>query len=56
MSEADASRYARSILVMFAELIRVKNTGERLHSGDTGKFGVAKLHAAEVRPPSFLSR
>jgi hypothetical protein len=56
MSEADAVRYARSILVMFAELIRVKNTGERLHSGDTGKFGVVKLHSAAPRPPTLLSR
>jgi hypothetical protein len=41
---------------MFAELIRVKNTGERLHSGDTGKFGVVKLHSAAPRPPTLLSR
>ncbi|TFG81214.1 MAG: hypothetical protein E4H19_14960, partial [Chromatiales bacterium] len=53
MSEADAARYARSILVMFAELIRVKNTGERLRSGETGKFGVVKLHPTEERPPNF---
>ncbi|MDH4021656.1 MAG: hypothetical protein OEV14_00880 [Gammaproteobacteria bacterium] len=56
MSEADAARYARSILVMFAELIRVKSTGERLHSGDTGKFGVVELHSAAPRPPTLLSR
>jgi len=56
MSEADAVRLARSILVMFAELIRVKNTGERLHSGESGKFAVVKLHQPELRPPSFLSR
>jgi hypothetical protein len=56
MSEADASRYARSILVMFAELIRVSNTGERLRSGESGKFTVVKLHQDEVRPPTFLSR
>jgi len=56
MSGADAARHARSILVMFAELIRVKNTGERLHSGDTGKYGVVSLHSAEPRPPTILSR
>jgi hypothetical protein len=56
MSEADAARFARSILVMFAELIRVKNTGERLRSGESGKFGVVSLHQPGLRPPSFLSR
>jgi hypothetical protein len=62
MSQADAARYVRSILAMFAELVRVKSTGERLATGEPGSK-VASTTRITARPldrntplPSFLSR
>jgi hypothetical protein len=58
MSQSDALRYTRSIVAMFAELVRVKETGERLGAVDikavTGSGSTAKPRSP--RPPTFLSR
>lgn len=60
MSQADAIRYTRSIVAMFAELVRVKETGERLGAVDikavTGSGSSAATKPKSPRPPTFLSR
>ncbi len=57
MSPAEAGRFTRSILAMFAELVRVKNTGERLNTGDGAKApAYGNRPQAAARVPSFLAR
>jgi hypothetical protein len=62
MSQADAGRYTRSILAMFAELVRVKATGERLATGEPGGRAASPTRITprslgpDVRLPSFLAR
>ena len=62
MSQADAGRYTRSILAMFAELVRVKATGERLATGEPGAKASAPARitsrslGGNVQLPAFLSR
>lgn len=62
MSQADAGRYTRSILAMFAELVRVKATGERLATGEPGAKPSTPTRITprslgpDVRLPSFLAR
>jgi len=56
MSPAEAGRFTRSILAMFAELVRVKATGERLNSGDGVKAPVYNRLESGIRVPSFLAR
>lgn len=56
MSLAEAGRFSRSILAMFAELVRVKATGERLNSGEGAKPPAFNRLDAGVRVPSFLAR
>jgi hypothetical protein len=56
MSQSDAGRFSRSILAMFADLVRVKGTGERLNSGDGVKAPAYNRLDAGMRVPSFLAR
>jgi len=56
MSQAEAGRLSRSILAIFAELVRVKSTGERLESGGVTKAPVFNRVDANLRVPSFLAR
>jgi len=56
MSLAEAGRLTRSILAMFAELVRVKSTGERLNSGDAARAPAFSRLDAGVQVPSFLAR
>jgi hypothetical protein len=56
MSPADAGRYTLSILVMFAELVRVRNTNERLNSSDSPPTGAFARTGNNIRVPSFLAR
>jgi hypothetical protein len=56
MSQAEAARFTRSILVMFAEQIRVRSTGERLDAGEGIKSGGFNRLATGIRVPSFLAR
>ena len=56
MSPADAGRYTLSILMMFAELVRVKNSGERLNSSDGPKTGAFARSSNDIRVPTFLAR
>lgn len=56
MSPADAGRYTLSILVMFAELVRVRNTNERLNSSDATPTGAFARTGNNIRVPSFLAR
>jgi len=56
MSPAEAARLSRSILAVFAELVRAKSTGERLESGVITKAPVFSRVDANLRVPSFLAR
>ena len=57
MAPTEARRYTLSILVMFAELVRVRHTGERLNSGDgTRTPGFPRAAEKNIRVPSFLAR
>ena len=56
MSQAEAGRLSRSILAIFAELVRVKSTGERLNNGVVAKAAVSNRLDANLRLPSFLAR
>jgi hypothetical protein len=62
MSQADAGRYVRSVLAMFAELVRVKATGERLATGEPGSKQPGTLRITprnlepDVKLPAFLAR
>ena len=55
MSQADAARFTRSILLMFADLVRVKTTGERLNAADAVRYSVFKRPDPGVRPPTVLA-
>jgi hypothetical protein len=61
MSPADASRYANGILAMFAELVRVKATGERLETRQGVRYSGGRRFMratlpARVQLPAFLAR
>ena len=56
MAPADAARYTLSIIMMFAELVRVKNSGERLNSSDAHKTGGFARTGSNIRVPTFLAR
>jgi len=56
MSLAEAGRFTRSILAMFAELVRVKATGERLNSGEGARAPAFNRLDTSIRVPSFLAR
>jgi len=56
MSQAEAARLTRSILAVFAELVRAKSTGERLESGGVTKAPAFNRVDANLRVPSFLAR
>ncbi len=56
MSPAEAGRLSRSILAVFAELVRVKSTGERLDNGGVTKAPAFNRVDANLRVPSFLAR
>ena len=56
MSQAEAGRLSRSILAIFAELVRVKTTGERLESGGVNRTPAFNRVDVSVRVPSFLAR
>ena len=56
MSQAEAARLTRTILAMFAELVRVKATGERLNSGEGTKAPAYTRLDTSVRVPGFLAR
>ena len=57
MSPTDAGRYTRSIVAMFAELVRVKDSGERLGAVDIKSVtGAPAKPRSGPRPPTFLSR
>jgi hypothetical protein len=56
MSQTEAGRFARSILGMFAEQLRVKTTGERVNTGDGPRTPVFHHADAGVRVPAFLAR
>ncbi len=55
MSQDDASRLTRSILAMFADLVRVKNTNERLNTGEGVRYPVFNRAITGVRVPTFLA-
>jgi hypothetical protein len=55
MSQAEASRLVRSIIAAFAELVRVKGSGERLNGGEAPKPAFSRLDSG-VRVPDFLAR
>jgi len=55
MSQADAARFTRSILLMFADLVRVKTTGERLNAGVGVRYSMFKRAEDSVRPPTVLA-
>lgn len=56
MSPGDATRFTRSIVTMFGELVRVHSTGERLNAG-TGTRQPAVSRVPEgFRVPAFLAR
>lgn len=52
MAPADVTRFTRAILLMFAELVRVRATGERLTTGEPA--AVAHRPAGQVPVPGFL--
>jgi hypothetical protein len=56
MSQAEAARHTRAILALFADLVRVKSTGERLNSGAVAKAPAFNRLDANLRVPSFLAR
>jgi len=56
MSPAEAGRFSRSILALFAELVRVKSTGERLNSGAVANAPTFNRVETSARVPSFLAR
>ena len=58
MSQAETTRFSRSILAMFAELVRVKTTGERLNSGYGTKVPAPGFNNIDpsIRVPNFLAR
>lgn len=56
MSQAEAGRFSRSILAIFAELVRVRSTGERLNNGTGAKAPAFNRLDTSVRVPTFLAR
>jgi hypothetical protein len=61
MSPADASRCASGILAMFAELVRVKATGERLETRQGVRYAGGRRFTratlpTQVQLPAFLAR
>jgi hypothetical protein len=61
MSPADASRCATAILEMFAELVRVKATGERLETRRGVRYAGGRRFTRATLPmdvqlPAFLAR
>ncbi len=56
MSQAEAGRLSRSVLAIFAELVRAKSTGERLEGGGVTKTPAFKRVDDNFRVPSFLAR
>lgn len=55
MSPVEAGHLSRSIPAMFADLVRVKATGERLNTGDGVKAPALKRVEPGVRVPHFLA-
>lgn len=56
MSPTDASRYTRSIVMMFSELVRVHQSGERLLSSPSNRRAPpVKLAEKKVQVPRFLA-
>ena len=55
MSQTDAMRFTGSIVAMFAELVRVKTTGERLNAGESPQPSGFSRPASEHRVPTFLA-
>jgi hypothetical protein len=56
MSQAEAGRFSRSILAIFAELVRVKSTGERLESGGVARTPAFNRVDTSTRVPGLLAR
>jgi hypothetical protein len=56
MSQAEAGRFSRSILAIFAELVRVKSTGERLESGGVARTPAFNRVDTNTRVPGLLAR
>ena len=56
MSRAEAGRFSRSILAIFAELVRVKSTGERLESGGVARTPAFNRVDTSTRLPGLLAR
>ncbi|MBN8279166.1 MAG: hypothetical protein J0M16_00975 [Gammaproteobacteria bacterium] len=56
MSPAEAARLVRSVIAMFAELVRVKGTGERLGAGDGPLAAFGRSPESGIRVPEFLAR
>ncbi len=56
MSQAEAARHTRAILAMFAELVRVKATGERLGGAESLRPATFSRVTAGPQVPTFLSR
>lgn len=56
MSPADAARFTRSVVTMFAELVRVRNTGERLNAGNGPRPAPVTRVPEGFRVPAFLAR
>jgi len=56
MSQDEAARLTRSILAMFADLVRAKSTGERLNSGTSLRMPAFDRTETGLRVPSFLAR
>ncbi len=58
MSPADAARLTRSIIAMFGDQVRVRETGERLGAGDR-KVDIRpasfELARSSLRVPTFLA-
>jgi hypothetical protein len=61
MSPPDAARYTRSIVAMFAELVRVKATGEPLAASEGIRYASGRRFTSRALPdnvqlPAFLAR
>lgn len=55
MSAADTGRQTRAILAMFADLVRVKTSGERLNGVDGARHPVFTRTEPGVQFPRFLA-
>jgi len=56
MSQAEAARLTRSVLAMFAELVRVKGSGERLNGTEGPRAPAFVRVDPGVKLPDFLAR